>query len=336
MRALVLDGNLRLETDRPVPATPAGEALIRVLQAGICNTDLELVKGYMAFKGVPGHEFVGVVESVSESASAPSAALRGSSRDASYRLIGRRVVGEINAACRTCETCRAGRPTHCPNRTTLGIDRRDGAFADYLTLPFENLRPVPDTVTHDQAVFVEPLAAACEIMQQVHIQPTDRVVVIGDGKLGLLCAQVLQLTGCYLVALGRHAEKLDLLARRGIRVATSPDDVDRGADVVVEATGSPAGFDTARQLVRPRGTIVLKSTYQGELMVNLTKVVVDEVALIGSRCGPFEPALRLLEQKSVDVESLIHARYSLDDGLAAFERAAAQGTLKVMLELGHG
>ncbi len=322
MRALVLDGKLRLETDRPTPVAPPGEALIRVRQAGICNTDLELVKGYLAFSGVPGHEFVGVVESV-----APLAAA------ASRNLAGRRVAGEINAACGECVTCHAGRPTHCPNRTTLGIDRRDGAFADYLTLPIENLHPLPDVVTDDQAVFVEPLAAACEITQQIHIRPADRVVVIGDGKLGLLCAQVLQLTGCHLVALGRHADKLDVLARRGIRVATSPDDVDRGADVVVEATGTPGGFATARALARPRGTIVLKSTYHGELTVNLTRIVVDEVSLVGSRCGPFEPAIRLLEQRLVDVESLIQARYSLDDGLAAFERAATKGTLKVMLEM---
>ncbi|HEY4688362.1 MAG TPA: alcohol dehydrogenase catalytic domain-containing protein [Anaerolineae bacterium] len=325
MRALVLDGTLRLEKDYPMPQVPPGEALIRVRQAGICNTDLELVKGYMSFKGVPGHEFVGIVESTSGEST---------SGDVSYRdWVGRRVAGEINAACGKCEACRAGRPAHCPNRTTLGIDRRDGAFAEYLTLPVVNLHPLPDVVSDDQAVFVEPLAAACEITQHIHIRPTDRVVVVGDGKLGLLCAQVLQLTGCHLVALGRHADKLDILAQRGIRVSTSADDVDRGADVVVEATGMPEGFAVARQLVRPRGTIVLKSTYHGELTVNLTMVVVDEVSLIGSRCGPFEPAIRLLEQGLLDVESMIHARYSLDDGLAAFERAAARGTLKVLIEM---
>jgi len=319
MRALVLDGQLRLEAERPVPEPPPGEALVRVRQAGICNTDLELVKGYMRFKGVLGHEFVGVVDSVAGAAA--------------HRFIGRRVAGEINAACGVCATCLANRPTHCPNRTTLGIDRRDGAFADYVTLPIANLHRLPDGVTDDQAVFVEPLAAACEIVQQIHVRPTDTVVVVGDGKLGLLCAQVLQLTGCHLVALGRHADKLDILARRGIRVSTSPDDVDRGADVVVEATGTPAGFAVARQLVRPRGTIVLKSTYHGELSVDLTRVVVDEAQLIGSRCGPFQPAIRLLEQGLVDVEPLIHARYSLDEGLTAFERAATKGTLKVLLKV---
>jgi threonine dehydrogenase-like Zn-dependent dehydrogenase len=317
MRALALDDGLRFDASRAKPEPPPGEALIRVVKAGICNTDLELVKGYLSFRGVPGHEFVGVVES---GGAAPG-------------LVGRRVAGEINAACGACDTCRANRPTHCPNRTTLGIDRRDGAFADYLTLPSVNLHPLPDGVTDDQAVFVEPLAAACEIMQQVHIRPTDRAVVVGDGKLGLLCAQVLQLTGCHLTLLGRHAEKLDIAARRGIRVATSPDDVDRGADVVVEATGSPDGFIIARALVRPRGTIVLKSTYHGESTVNLTGVVVDEVTLVGSRCGPFEVAIRLLEQQAVDVEPVIHARYALDAGVAAFERAATKGTLKVLLEM---
>lgn len=300
-----------------MPAPPGGEAFIRVRQAGICNTDLELVKDYMSFSGVLGHEFVGVVERAEGRAD----------------LLGRRVAGEINAACGQCDTCRAGRPTHCPQRTTLGIDRRDGAFADYLALPFENLHPLPDAVSDDQAVFVEPLAAACEIVQQIHIRPTDTAIVVGDGKLGLLCAQVLQLTGCRLTALGRHADKLEILARRGIRVAASPDEVDRGADVVVEATGTPQGFATARQLVRPRGTIVLKSTYHGALNVNLTMVVVDEVQLIGSRCGPFAPAIRLLEQRLVDVDSLIQARYPLDRGLAAFERAATKGTLKVLLEM---
>src|SRR5512143_3451554 len=198
MRALYINHGLRFEKDYAKPMPPAGEALIRVLQAGVCNTDLELVKGYLNFKGVPGHEFVGVVE---------QAAGRSD-------LIGKRVVGEINAACGVCETCRAGRPTHCPNRTTLGIDRRDGAFAEYLSLPFENLHPLPDSVSTDQAVFVDPLAAACEILEQIQIHPTDRVVVIGDGKLGLLCAQVIALTGCHLTLLGRHPEKLLILKEK--------------------------------------------------------------------------------------------------------------------------
>jgi threonine dehydrogenase-like Zn-dependent dehydrogenase len=319
MRALVIDNGLRLDKNYPTPMPPKGEALIRVLQAGVCNTDLELLKGYHSFTGVPGHEFVGVVE-------------QAAGRD---ELIGRRVAGVITAACGVCETCRANRPTHCPHRTTLGIDRRNGAFADYLVLPFENLHPLPDSITDDQATFVEPLAAACEILEQVQIHPTDRVAVIGDGKLGLLCAQVVALTGSNLIAIGRHTEKLQILQQRGITITTDPQAIEAGSlDIAVEATGTPSGFATARRLVRPRGTIVLKSTYQGEaLPVNLTSIVVDEITLIGSRCGPFEPAIRLLASKQVDVESLIQARFSLNDGMAAFERAAQKGTLKVIVEI---
>ena len=319
MRALVVANGLRLEKNYPTPTPPQGEALVRVRQAGVCNTDLELVKGYMNFTGVPGHEFVGVVE-------------QAAGRE---ELIGRRVAGEINAACGACEACRANRPTHCPKRTTLGIARRDGTFADYFVLPFENLHPLPDSVSDDQAVFVEPLAAACEILEQVNIRPTDRVAVIGDGKLGLLCAQVVALSGCNLIAVGRHAEKLQILQRRGIVTTTDPNAVEPGSqDIVVEATGTPSGFAAARQMVRPRGTIVLKSTYQGEaLPVNLTMIVVDEITLIGSRCGPFEPAIRLLANRQIDVVPLIQARFSLNDGVAALERAAAKGTLKVIVEM---
>lgn len=319
MRALVIDNGLRLDTHYPTPTPPPGEALVRVLQAGICNTDLELARGYMNFKGVPGHEFVGVVE-------------QAMGRE---DLIGRRVVGEINATCGVCPACRANRPTHCPWRTTLGIDRRAGTLADYLTLPFENLHSLPEAVSDDQAVFVEPLAAACEILEQTTIRPTDHVVVIGDGKLGLLCAQVMELTGCDLIVLGRHAEKMRMLERRGLTTTTDPGTLSGASfDVVIEATGTPSGFTQARQLVRPRGILVLKSTYAGgALPVNLTMIVVDEITLIGSRCGPFEPAIRLLAQRQVEVESLIQARFSLNEGVAAFERAATKGALKVVVEM---
>ena len=319
MRALIIDNGIRLDHHYPTPTPPPGEALVRVLKAGLCNTDLELARGYLNFSGVPGHEFAGVVE-------------QAVGRE---DLIGWRVAGEINAACGVCETCRANRPTHCPHRTTLGIDRRDGAFADYLTLPFENLHLLPDNVSNDQAIFVEPLAAACEILEQVQVRPTDRVVLIGDGKLGLLCAQVLALTGCDLIAAGRHSDKLQILEQRGIQTTTDLATIDAAAcDVVVEATGTPGGFELARQIVRPRGTIVLKSTYAGEAMpVNLTKLVVAEITLIGSRCGPFAPAIRLLAQKQVEVESMIQARYTLDEGVAAFERAAVKGTLKVVIDV---
>jgi len=316
MRALYLDKTLTLCEDYATPTPPPGEALVRVRLAGVCNTDLELVRGYMSFRGVPGHEFVGEVV---QCESAPE-------------WIGQRVVGEINAACGQCETCRAGRPTHCPHRTTLGIAGRDGAFAEYLCLPIANLHRVPENVPDEAAVFVEPLAAACEITQAVHIRPTDRVAVLGDGKLGLLCAQVLQLTGCDLLVIGHHEESLEILRRRGIQTTRRADIPMSAYDVVVEATGTPEGFATARQLVRPRGTIVLKSTYHGAVDANLTRVVVDEVTLAGSRCGPFEPALRLLAQNLVEVMPLIQGRFQLSEGLAAFERAGQRGVLKILIE----
>jgi threonine dehydrogenase-like Zn-dependent dehydrogenase len=316
MRALHLGKTLTLREDYAAPTPPSGEALVRVRLAGVCNTDLELVRGYMSFRGVPGHEFVGEVIQC----------------DSAPEWIGQRVVGEINAACGQCETCRAGRPTHCPHRTTLGIAGRDGAFAEYLCLPIANLHRVPENVPDEAAVFVEPLAAACEITQAVHIRPTDRVAVLGDGKLGLLCAQVLQLTGCDLLVIGHHEESLEILRRRGIQTTRRADIPMSAYDVVVEATGTPEGFATARQLVRPRGTIVLKSTYHGAVDANLTRVVVDEVTLAGSRCGPFEPALRLLAQNLVEVMPLIQGHLRLSEGLAAFERAGQRGTLKILIE----
>ena len=315
MRALYFDGTLHYRADAPDPTPPPGEALIRTRLAGICNTDLEIVRGYMSFTGVPGHEFVGVVERA----------------DDAPELVGKRVVGEINAYCGQCPTCRRGDPTHCPHRTTLGIYGRDGTMADYFTLPINLLYPLPDTIPDEWAVFTEPLAAACEITDRFHVRPTDRVVVLGDGKLGLLIAQVLQLSGCDLLVVGRHPEKLALLERRGIRTQTAEEAVEPGADLVVEATGSPEGFATARALVRPRGNLVLKSTFHGDVTLNLSQVVVDEVTLIGSRCGPFRPALRLLEQRLIDVEPLIHHTFPLSDGLAAFQQAAAPGVLKVLL-----
>jgi alcohol dehydrogenase len=315
MRALYFDQELQYRSNIPDPTPQPGEALIRTRLAGICNTDLEIVRGYMGFKGVLGHEFVGQVVRA----------------DDTPELVGQRVVGEINAYCGECPTCRRGDPTHCPHRTTLGIDRRDGAMADYFTLPVGLLYPVPETIPDEWAVFTEPLAAACEITDRVQVRPTDRVIILGDGKLGLLIAQVLQLTACKLLIIGRHKEKLASLERRGISTQLAGEPVEPGADIVVEATGNPEGFATARSLVRPRGTLVLKSTFHGDVTLNLSMVVVDEVTLVGSRCGPFGSALRLLEQKLVDIEPLIHATFSLDDGLTAFERAAAPGVLKILL-----
>jgi threonine dehydrogenase-like Zn-dependent dehydrogenase len=284
---------------------------VRVTRAGVCNTDLEMVRGYYPFTGIPGHEFVGRVE------------------EGPRELAGRRVVGEINASCGACETCRAGRRTHCPARTVLGLKGRDGVFAEWLTLPAENLHVVPDDVPDDVAVFTEPLAAALQVQEQVAIGPRDRAVVIGDGKLGQLVARTLALTGCALTVVGRHARKLGLLAARGIATAAAVDP--RSADVVVECTGNPDGLALARAAVRPRGTIVLKSTYHGETTVNLSAIVVDEVTLAGSRCGPFAPALSLLASGRIEVSDLVDARFALADGVAAFEKAAAPGVLKVLI-----
>ncbi|GJL57651.1 MAG: alcohol dehydrogenase [Nitrospirales bacterium] len=316
MRGLVLHQKLHLQTDLPLPLRPQGEARIRVIQAGICSTDLQLLKGYMAFQGVLGHEFVGIVEEAPDT-----------------ELIGKRVVGEINASCRVCETCTNGHPTHCPHRTTLGIQGRDGAFADFLNLPVENLFVVPDSISDDQAVFIEPLAAACEIPQLVAIKPTDRVVVIGDGKLGILCAQILVLSGCGVTLLGRHSDHDAWLTHMGIRVTSYPADISQGADIIVEATGSPEGLSTAIHLIRPRGTIVLKSTYHGDASLNMATLVIQEISVIGSRCGPFSPAIRLLESKHIRVDPLIHARYPLLDGVLAMEKAAQRGVRKVLLQM---
>lgn len=315
MQALWLENqNLTWRDDGPVPQPPLGEVLVRVLKAGICNTDVELRRGYYPFTGIPGHEFVGVVESKGE-------------------WQGARVCGEINVACGDCPQCRAGRRTHCDRRTVLGLLNRNGAFAEYLALPFENLHRVPDSVSDDEAVFTEPLAAALEITQQVHVRPTDSVVVLGDGKLGLLCAQVLALTGCDLWVVGRHRSKLDILAARGIRTALVTEVPSLRADLVVECTGHPDGFALARQFLRPRGTLVLKSTYAGSFPVELSRLVVEEITVVGSRCGPFAPALDLLARGLVDVRPLIHARYPLREGLAAMDRAQQPGVLKVILEM---
>jgi len=316
MRAVWLEQRrLRVRDDVPIPEPPSGEALVRVLRAGICNTDVELTRGYYPFTGIPGHEFVGMVE-------------RGPAS-----LLGRRVVGEINAVCGTCGACTAGRRTHCERRTVLGIVNRHGAFADYLTLPAGNLHPVPDTVATDAAVFTEPLAAALEIREQLRLGPGDRVLVVGEGKLGQLVAQTLALAGCRLLVVGRHAAKLALLGARGIATAGSEAVQRADFDVAVECTGNPEGFALAQRAVRPRGTIVLKSTYAGALTLDASGVVVNELTLIGSRCGPFAPALALLADRRVAVEPLIHARYPLTDAVTAFEHAQRPGILKVLLDV---
>ncbi len=316
MKGIWLENNqLQIRTDIPIPEPPSGEALVRVVRAGICNTDIELLRGYYPYTGILGHEFVGVVEQGPE------------------HLINQRVVGEINAVCGHCRFCRRGQPTHCENRTVLGIVNRHGAFADYLCLPVHNLHLVPDQVPTDVATFTEPVAAALEIQQQVALSADDRVVVIGDGKLGQLVAQTLALTGCELLVVGRHREKLANLEARGIKTGLADAVVDGYFDISVECTGNPEGFAIARRALRPRGTLVLKSTYAGNLSLDASSLVVDEITLIGSRCGPFAPALHLLATGQVDVKPLIHAHYPLSEGLAAFELAQKRGVLKVLLEI---
>ncbi|OCQ99917.1 alcohol dehydrogenase [Nostoc sp. MBR 210] len=316
MKGLWLENQqLQLRTDIPVPEPQLGEALVRVVRAGICNTDLELQRGYYPYTGILGHEFVGVVEQGPEN------------------LINQRVVGEINAACGHCRFCLRGQPTHCENRTVLGIVNRHGAFADYLCLPVENLHPVPDNVPTDVATFTEPLAAALEIQQQVVVCPDDRVLVVGDGKLGQLVAQTLALTNCQLLVVGRHPEKLANLAARGIKTGLVDAVQDKAFDISVDCTGNPEGFAIARRALRPRGTLVMKSTYAGNLSLDASSLVVDEITLIGSRCGPFPAALELLAAEKVDVKPLIHAHYSLTEGLTAFTEAQRRGVLKVLLDM---
>jgi threonine dehydrogenase-like Zn-dependent dehydrogenase len=309
MRALVFDGQVSFRDDYPLPTPPPGELLVQVRRAGICNTDIEITKGYMNYRGVLGHEFVGELAD------------------------GSRVVGEINAYDGTCDTCQRGDVTHCRNRSVLGILQRNGAMAEYLTLPVRNLHRVPDAVTDAQAVFVEPLAAALEITDRVHIRPSQRVVIIGDGKLGLLVAQVLQLTGCHLSVVGRHARKLAILQKRGISTLDDSTEAVGRFDVAVDCSGQASGFDLARRLLRPRGILVLKSTFHGTQNIAMAPLVIDEITVVGSRCGPFAPALRLLEQRRIEVETLLDAEYPIDQGVEAFTRAMTPGTLKVQIVL---
>jgi threonine dehydrogenase-like Zn-dependent dehydrogenase len=294
------------------------EALVRVVLSGICNTDLEIARGYAGFKGTIGHEFVGVVEEAPEGS-----------------LLGQRVVGEINAGCGKCDLCRAGDPRHCADRTVLGIHGRDGAHAEFLRLPVSNLIPVPEKVADEHAVFAEPLAAACGILERTAIEKSQRVAVIGDGKLGLLCSQVIALSGASVLLIGKHAEKLRIAERSGIETTTAKTAAKRSRefDVVVEASGSPSGFERALELLRPRGVLVLKSTFEGvgTARIDRTRMVVDELTVLGSRCGRFQPALDLLKKGAIDIDSLISEEYPLARGVHAMERAGRKGVLKVFL-----
>ena len=306
---------LSVREDIPVPGRLSGEALIRVLRAGICNTDLELTRGYYPFTGVLGHEFVGLVE------------------EGPDEWVGQYVVGEINAVCGKCTSCLDLRRTHCTNRTVLGIYNRDGVFAEFAAIPIENLHVVPSTLSIDAATFTEPLAAALQIQSQLKIDKRDCVMVLGAGKLGQLIARSLALTGCDLHVFDRNESKLNVLSNMGIstgHVDTIPDSV---FDISVECTGSPDGFNIARRSLRPLGTLVMKSTYASNLTLDVSDLVVDEITLIGSRCGPFDLALDMLINKQIEVEDLIHARYPLREGLDGFETAKQPGILKVLLDI---
>lgn len=288
----------------------AEEALVRVLVSGICSTDLEIARGYAGFNGTIGHEFVGVVEET-----------------------GQRVVGEINAGCGQCALCRSGDPRHCAARTVLGIVGRDGAHAEFLQLPAVNLIRVPDNIPDEHAAFTEPLAAACGILERVQVTRDDSVAVIGDGKLGLLCAQVVALTGAPTLMIGKHDTKLRIAARRGIETSRPKETAKRKRefDVVIEASGSASGFTLALDLLRPKGKLVLKSTFHGTTEINTARVVVDEISIVGSRCGRFASALDLLKRDAIDVDSLISEEYPLAKGVHAMKRARTKGVLKVLL-----
>jgi len=315
MKALYFDGKLAVR-EVAEPQRAPGEALIQVLLAGICGTDREILKGYSGFHGIPGHEFVGRVVECDDP-----------------KWIGQRVVGEINLACGRCEWCAKGLGRHCPHRTVLGIVNRDGVFSEFLTLPVVNLHRVPDEVSDQAATFVEPLAAAAEILEQMPLAPGTRVAILGDGRLGLLTAQVLKHAGAQVTLIGRHGWKLDLARAWGVRVLSEGDEelTSSSFPVTVEATGSPRGMDEALRLVEARGTVVMKSTFHGAAHFDATKLVVDEVTLLGSRCGVFAPALELLRHGHVTVLHLINKIFPLEQGLEAFEYLERTSAVKVLL-----
>jgi threonine dehydrogenase-like Zn-dependent dehydrogenase len=314
MLAVILENGSVRTRETALPERPAGFALLRLLCAGICNTDLELERGYYGFSGIPGHEFVAEVVD----ASTPS-------------LVGKRVVGEINLACQDCEWCRRELGRHCPHRTVLGIVNQPGAFEEFFTLPERNLHVVPDGVPNERAVFTEPLAAACEILDQVDMPCSAPVGVLGDGKLGLLIAQVLHANGYRVHLFGRHPDKLAIARAAGVATELANSPPAASFDWVVEATGSPEGLRQAAAITRPRGTVILKSTQHGMVPVDTAPIIVNELTLVGSRCGRFEAALPLLDRDLIRVEEMIAARYRLRDAPQAFARAAQPGVLKVLL-----
>ena len=324
MLAVEFDGELKV-SEVPLAPIPSGEVRIEMLMSGICNTDLEICRGYMNYRGILGHEFVGIVSECG--ADIP--------RAEAERWLGQRVVGEINCGCGKCRLCLGGDTRHCQQRTTLGIDRRPGTFAQCFNLPVANLYEVPDNISNSQAIFAEPLAAAWNILEQVHAQPNSKVLILGDGKLGQLTAQVLRLTACDLTVVGKHSEKLQLLQKQNIKTALLPEWREylgelSAYDLAVEATGSAEGLDLVLRSVRPRGTVVVKSTVADRLSLDFSAIVVREINIVGSRCGRFAPALRSLEMGLIDTAPLLEGVYPLSDAVEAFAQAQ-QGKLKVAL-----
>lgn len=322
MKALIFNDRegLTIKTDYNKPIPQKGEALIRVKLAGVCNTDAEIVKGYMGYNGILGHEFVGIVEDVN-------------SEDKS--LVGKRVVAEISYGCNDpeCPWCAVKNYRHCPNRHTIGIWKKDGCFAEYITLPTNILFEVPENVTDEQAVFVEPLAAACEITEQLHIDPSQKVAVLGDGKLGLTIALTLNAQNLDVTLIGKHENKLEIAKKQGVKVQLLENTkISNNYDVVVEATGSVSGFETSLNLVKPRGVLVLKSTIATGKELNLAPIVINEITVLGSRCGQFGPALRLLKNNRINFAPFISKIYSIDEAIEAFEANKQKDTIKILLK----
>jgi alcohol dehydrogenase len=316
MPAVLFDGQLKLANDHPVLSPPRNWALIRTLTAGICRTDLEIIKGYMGFTGILGHEFVGEVQACDQP-----------------EWIGKRVTGEINAACGHCRMCRQGLARHCPERSVLGILNLDGCMAGYCRLPVINLHALPSGLSTDRAAFIEPLSAACEVLTQVKLTGTEKIAVLGDGRLGILCAWALATTSDNVTLVGHHPEKLNIARWHGLRTTRTPTEV-AGADIVIEATGKPRGFVEAMALCRPRGTIVLKSTLASQGELNLAPIVINEITVVGSRCGLFKEGLAMLRNyPDMPIERLITGKYPIDRALEAFDRARAPGALKVLIEM---
>lgn len=324
MKAIVFDNEFKLDKNYEKPIPQKGEALIRVKLAGICNTDYEITKGYMGYVGVLGHEFVGVVEEVN------------SNTETDKQWIGKRVVAEISWGCDdpNCEWCAKKNYRHCPNRHTIGIWKKDGCMAEYITLPTNILFEVPENVTDEQAVFVEPLAAACEITEQLHIEPTSKVVVLGDGKLGLTTALTLNALNLDVLLVGKHQNKLDIAKAQGVETQLLENfKIEKKYDVVVEATGSASGFETSMALTKPRGVLVLKSTVASGKELNLAPIVIDEITVLGSRCGQFAPALRLLKNNRIDFTPFITKTYDIDDAIEAFEANKSKESLKILIKI---